>query len=740
MKRTSFIFLILFRVLIVKLHAQVPSFIVTPNTQCFTGSNTYTAFAAITLTTPGATSYTWGISGPGSCQGNTLNPAPTGTSISLSFSCCGIYTVICVPLANGGIPMGANILTQTLEIVCPGGGTVTSTGSTPNGSNPGEVFICAGTTSSVSFSAPSSIVSSTLFASTGGINYVAGLSNPALVTPSANTSYTMIGTTAGGCTIAATKTISVQKADLQITPSYTELCIGSTIGFNAVAVAVNTAGYTSGTSTTTISWYAPAGTSPFTIGAYASTAAVVGSYSAILTHSGSAGSCTVLASAYVNNSLQPLLSAALPSACPSSPFTLSTNVSPNSTFSVFAPSNSIIATGNYSTTSVAAMSYSNLPATYTIVADSAGCKGSYSFTLQKFILSRVQLISTTNALCAGKSATLTTFGVGNNSLFPTYYSYAVLTNTVPFQANTSPSIVVSPTTQTSYVVVADSLGCTGATSITINVAPPINIAISPSSATTCIGSNSNSINLAITKPVALTATGAASYTWEPHYPGVPLTGPQAVVRPMGTTQYTVVGITAVCSGSAMVTVSVIPQYTISVTPAMVSICLGQTALLGPPNVGTLAAGQPAQFSYAWTTTNTTSGTFLTSPFNATVATSPTSSATYYVEVLDANNCVSTLAQVIVNPDNCTGIETNVQNWLTVFPNPAHNQVTLNSYSVKKLKLEVLDVLGRSILSKEIDFSESTTQTIGIGDLRAGVYYLRYETYENSWHLKKIIKE
>jgi gliding motility-associated-like protein len=133
-------------------------------------------------------------------------------------------------------------------------------------------------------------------------------------------------------------------------------------------------------------------------------------------------------------------------------------------------------------------------------------------------------------------------------------------------------------------------------------------------------------------PVVLTAnvtTGIlTTYTWTPGS----LNGAAVTVNPGNTTTYTVNASNAIgCTASAQVTVTVNPAPAAPVVNN-VAVCPGANATL---QVQSPVAG----YTYNWYTT-ATGGTAIATGVSYTV-TNVTAAATYYVEAVNATNCIST---------------------------------------------------------------------------------------------------
>lgn len=152
-------------------------------------------------------------------------------------------------------------------------------------------------------------------------------------------------------------------------------------------------------------------------------------------------------------------------------------------------------------------------------------------------------------MCVGGSATLNAQGQSS-------YTWSTGSNAA--------SIVVSPSVTTSYSISATSpQGCpsTGIITVAVNTSTP-SVSISSSSTIVCQGD-----------PVTLNGNGANSYIWS----GTLING--SPFTPSITSTYTVTGYNGCGTATALVTVSVNPSPTLSVTPSFISLCAGNTATL-----------------------------------------------------------------------------------------------------------------------------------------------------------------
>lgn len=283
---------------------------------------------------------------------------------------------------------------------------------------------------------------------------------------------------------------------------------------------------------------------------------------------------------------------------------------------------------------------------YTVNADNnGGCTGKATVSVFVSSIPILQISATSNAVCAGFTSTLTAQGAA---------SYTWTGNTFAIPVNQASISVTSGT----YQVIGGSAGanCPSLPSIfVVSVQPPLNImtSVAPIQATTCITDN---FDIKISKPVVLNVTGAATYAWFPYNP-IYMTyslGAQTTVRPPATTCYTVTGSTSVCSGTAIVCVNVIPQFTMNVVPPSPAICINDSIRLTILNVSPLA---PTPVTYRWIDPSRFAPT-ITSQTSTTVTAFPQTTSTYTVEVIDRNDCISLprLVTVTVLPRPITRIE------------------------------------------------------------------------------------
>jgi gliding motility-associated-like protein len=348
-----------------------------------------------------------------------------------------------------------------------------------------------------------------------------------------------------------------------------------------------------------------------------------------------------------------------------------------------------------STTAVTGASFVASPTVTTVYSvtgsNNGGCVGFSTITVSVSTTPTIFITSnpTGSFVCANFASTLTANGAVN-------YTWTGSNFSIPVN---QPSISVTPGTTpgqfNTFTVIGGSAGANCPSLprfFTLFVAPPLNIQVTraPIQGTTCIEFNFNPGKRS--KPVTLTASGAQNYVWFPYNPAFMTysLGAQTQVRPPASTCYTVTGYTQNCSGTAVVCVSVIPQFTMNVVPPLPAICLGDSIRLSIVNIQTLAVGPSSLFTYYWNDPPTSPPPSITAQNTPTVISFPQTTTTYSVEVFDARLCASLprLVTVTVLPQPLTGISlpiinnvpTNTVCFVGDLPGAPDNKLDLTAYN------------------------------------------------------------
>jgi hypothetical protein len=269
--------------------------------------------------------------------------------------------------------------------------------------------------------------------------------------------------------------------------------------------------------------------------------------------------------------------------------------------------------------------------TYTVlVRDANGCEIGDSWTLSQPTALSVTAV-TDDALigtCIGSDAQLTATPAGGVPGIPGYtYSW---TPAAGLSATNIANPVAKPSSTTTYtVVVTDANGCTATSNVLVAVAPPLSATASATDLTigTCITSTST-LNVAA-------SGGEAPYTylWDNETTLTPASGDtqNPVAKPAATTTYTVTVTDANnCQTTAQVTITVLPELTVSITAT--DLLIG-TCESSKSNLTATVAGGEAPYTYAWDNGATLSASNIFNP-----VAKPAISTIYTVTVTDGNGC------------------------------------------------------------------------------------------------------
>jgi hypothetical protein len=239
------------------------------------------------------------------------------------------------------------------------------------------------------------------------------------------------------------------------------------------------------------------------------------------------------------------------------------NLSPNLTVS---SSTDAICTGATATlTASGALSYSWSPAatlssstaanvvcnpagstTYVVTgSNNNGCAMTKTVSVEVYnIPPGIQVSATSISLCPGFTSTLSATGAQ-------HYTWTSTSGATLYGSTVTLGIC-----QYTVYGADNSKGyCAQMFMSSIIVAPPLNVTATKDKNVTCLNPDNPKYSL----PVTLTATGASQYEWKPYVPGYMTysLGASTIVSPTISTCYTVTGSTSICSGSAVICLSVV---------------------------------------------------------------------------------------------------------------------------------------------------------------------------------------
>ena len=529
------------------------------------------AGSTLNLTSSGGTSYNW--SGPNGFTSNEQNPSITNVTSAAS----GTYTVI-VTDANG-----CSASTSTIVPIS----------SLPTPTAGSDSPQCAGSTLRLTSSGGTS------YSWSGPNGFTSNGQNPLInnVTTAASGTYTVIVTTAAGCSASTTVDVIINPLPTPVAGSNAPQCAGSTLNLTS----------SGGTS---YNWSGPNGfTSTEQNPSITNvTSAASGTYTVIVTD---ANGCSASTSTIV-----PISSLPTPTAGSDSPqcagSTLRLTSSGGTSYSWSGP-NGFTSNGQNPLINNVTTAASG---TYTvIVTTAAGC--SASTTVDVIINPLPTPVAGSNApQCSGSTLNLTSSG-------GTSYNWSGPNGFTSTEQNPSITNVTSAASGTYTVIVTDANGCSASTSTIV----PISALPTPtagSDSPQCAGST-----------LRLTSSGGTSYSWSgPN--GFTSNGQNPLINNVTTAAsgtYTVIVTTAAgCSASTTVDVIINPLPT-PVAGSNAPQCSGSTLNL------TSSGGT----SYNWSGPNG----FTSTEQNPSI-TNVTSAAsgTYTVIVTDANGCSASTSTIV----------------------------------------------------------------------------------------------
>ena len=666
-----------------------------------TGSGPICAGASVQLQVSGATTYSWTPTSSLSCS-SCPNPVASPTA-STNYSVIGTDTLGCQSTAQVAITVRPrpNLIVSPDTIVCSGrpvrltasgainyqwspatglsDSTIANPIASPASTTHYQVigtFVAGGCrdTAYVTVTVNQSPVlalnndtsicsgNSVQFLATGADTYAwapgtgTGLSDSTIAnptaTPSATTTYTVIGTNNNGCKDTGTVTVTVRPSPVIDAGPNQDLCPGETYTIPNVGIA-NSYSWTPTTNLSCTNCASPTVSAAATPGAQTYTVVGTGlngcSDSAVVTITTRPNVALV-----VNNDT---------TICNNSSITLTASGADSYQWSPAAGMSN--PTAPVQTVSPA------VTTTYTVIGTSIyGCSDTDSVVVTVNPAPVVTVGNNFN-LCFGSSAQLNASGA-------TSYQWSPSTG---LSCTTCPNPVANPTGPITYTIVGTANGCTDTAYLSISPVPQPVVTATASKSAICYG-----------QTVTLTASGAATYSWVPTANMTCQNCATAVALPNSTQTFQVVGASNGCTDTATVTVTVNPLPVVTVNPDTATICAGQPIRL-------VASGAA---TYSWSPATGLSTTTKDTTFAA-----PMVNTIYQISGVSAAGCTATAQSVLyVNPvadvqafanDTaiCEGTSTNLQasgaltyNWYpatglscTTCPNPVASPTISTNYRV-----------------------------------------------------------
>ncbi len=329
--------------------------------------------------------------------------------------------------------------------------------------------------------------------------------------------------------------------------------------------------------------------------------------------------------------------------------------------------------------------------------------------------------ATPSVACPGQNVNLTSSG-------PTGYTW---TGTGFPGYQHSATISVGPG---NYTLFASNGPCADTLTFFVGQAPAPVVQVLQSASLTCITNNDTKHS----KPIVLDAAGASSYVWLGDADVMTYSvGPQTTVRPSSATCFTVIGYNSQgCSDSAVACVTVIPQFTITVTPKTATVCANDVLAVNIENVGPPAQGPPSAFTATWTEPVGLPVPTISNPTLIFTSITPQSSAIYTAALYDAGGCISLPLQFSVTVNPCLTVgETVAASELVAWPNPSEGITTI-SLAGNVQTAFLTDLTGRiiTVYSVQIDQTSFTVEL----PAGKGMYILQIRNKDGSSRHTKLM--
>lgn len=503
---------------------------------------------SITIIVSGASQYVWSPS-------NGLNSTANDTVIAKPLQST-LYQVIGSTGYGCTDTLTANIEVSPIPIISPANPTICKNDS-------------------IMLTVTSNTPSTTYLWNTGDTN------DTIWVSPNVSTTYSVIATDSTMCTNMDSVTVVVDAiANLGITPSFPEVCMGDSVLITAVGADT----YTWSPSSTLT---AVTGNSVGAFPTINTTYKLIGT-----TINGCIDSINF--SVNVHSLPNVSVSPTTDSICGGSSKTL---IATGATNYMWSPSTTLNQNNN---DTVVATPNSNI--VYQVIGyDSNGCRDTASSSLT--VYSDPVLLSTPLPICPGDTVSIS----ANTTVSPQSYLWS--------NGVTSPTIQVNPMQTTTYsLTVVYTAACIKTDSMIVNVYADSSVYAYAQDYSICPGDTAH-----------LIASGVSSYVWSPVGSLLQTTGSNVSALPQVSTIYTVEG-TSVhgCKTTDTLSLYVFPQPHVTATASPDTIC---------NNDSTLLIGNGAQ-SYSWLPT-----IGITNNALAQVYAAPDTTTNYIITGVDVNGCI-----------------------------------------------------------------------------------------------------
>lgn len=448
-----------------------------------------------------------------------------------------------------------------------------------------------------------------------------------------------------------------------------------------------------------------------------------------------------------------------------------------------AATNSLIAVDTSLTTLKTLRGLNLTPGTYYFTVD-GGRSANYTDygSLGKYFISikatnppaMANTILTNSAICSGQLATLNYTSNG----IPNSWQWTIAGPSTFSSTLQNPFFVFS--TAGIYTI---SLLATGPSSASCPTTETLNVGALPT--VTVTGLNGP---LCYNTNVTLNASGATNYQWLPGN----FSGATQILSPTTTTSYTITGSNGSCSNSIVTSVTVSPDFTVSLAVSSTSVCSGKNLTITANGASSYTFNpggifsNPAVFSPTYSTNYIVTGNVgsclksvskiitVIPGFTVNLATSNTiicagesvtlsatgannytfnpigtsgnsiivspTVSTFYTVVGETSQCENLSDAISVSVSECTFIKNNSisgNDGVEVFPNPAADRINVKA-DFEITSIEVLSALGSVVFS--VRNIEATIFQVSTDSWSKGIYFVRINSDTKRQLLQKVVVE
>jgi hypothetical protein len=348
---------------------------------------------------------------------------------------------------------------------------------------------------------------------------------------------------------------------------------------------------------------------------------------------------------------------------------------------------------------------------YTItLGGSAGNVSAYTSNTILILPTPVLTVSASDAtICSGQIATLIAVGASS-------YTWDPLPGLVVAYAGTA---YVAPSVTTVYSVSgSNSSGCSSGTTYTITYVPFPNLTLAATNTSICSGYDAT-----------LTAFGAANYTWT----GTTFSGTSNQVTLAVTAgTYSLIGSNGGgCVDSTFITIGLFPPLSLSISLSRDRVCKDDGDSLVPVTLSGSGA-----VTYVWQPYNPA---YMTYSLGSSTAVTPSATTCY---TLTGTNAICTgTTTTCINVGTCAALQENkTEELFSFYPNPIQERLNVVFNSQEVFTIELADFAGKLIVKQTFDAQPGNLYTINMGELSAGLYFLRVVRIGKIIQSIKLIRE